>query len=99
MKVLSGKGTCFVCRFVIRKCNCVCTMTAHCFVLYCVFSVGIFGCYRTYGRASRQLHVATNFVPFNPDIIPRFDEWALVARPFLHIYWTCCVRKIMNCKI
>jgi len=49
-------------------------------------------CFRTYGRASRQLRVATNFVPFNPDIIPRFDEWVLVARPFLHTYWTCCVR-------
>ena len=60
---------------------------------------GLFGCFRTYGRASRQLRVATNFVPFNPDIIPRFDEWVLVARPFLHTYWTCCVRMCVCCKI
>lgn len=52
----------------------------------------MFVCFRTYGRASRQLRVATNCVPFDPDIIPRFDEWALVSRPFLHTYWTCCVR-------
>ena len=56
------------------------------------------GCFRTYGRASRQLRIATDCVPFNPDVIPRFDEWALIARPFLHTYWTCCVRKIPTVK-
>ena len=46
--------------------------------------------YRAYGRP-RALKIEANFVPFNPDILPKEDDWSLPGRPLFHTYWLDCV--------
>ncbi|KAG9330160.1 hypothetical protein JZ751_027057 [Albula glossodonta] len=55
---------------------------------------------RSYGRASKMIHLEANFVQFKEDLLPKEGNQSLLTFPFLHIYWTdCCDSELYKASV
>lgn len=61
--------------------------------------ISVFEFFRSYGRASKMIHLESNFVQFKEELLPKEGNKALLTFPFLHIYWTECCVSIRKTKL